>query len=921
MLSARTFGCYPTYREVRAYYAREDFLNFLRQTMKVRKVILLIPERKHWEPQWERDRVVGESVEDVRQYIIDRIESAYPDASPDERLPFYPSFHQSLGWWENGNFDGQPSGEDGVLESDMPSWRESFHEVLTLVEALREAGVPHVHKYSGHRSLHVKVPFSDKRIKAGLFGGSNAHRTELLRMPFSLNEDTGMVSLPLSWEDVNAFRPWQASMHAIERCECSAWLQVPGREEREQINAFIKGLKDKETIARRSFFDIADSLSACRAKASALAARTESLQIAEGPQATAWRALTGNGPMAAEQLASLLDTKDVEAKWLATEAYLLHGGSLPTKALARLSTQDNPFVGAAGVDLLSRFGEESSRYFVEQMRLEEMEIPIQSLALLAQAERLRDEVMAAIRAIEGRAATLVLRVACVTGVHMRDWNSAWEMIRAVEADHAGNPHWEKGVEALRRMQDLGKGWGHAELVKKGCHLAELGPDILDLLLLGHTTQHTRPRRGLLVALADIGDERALDVLVRGLEENRMKQWALRGLLKIGAAAVPTLIDAASNDQARTRRYAIRCLNYLGDPRAHVSLVTALKDSDWQVRHEAAKSLKHPAPPELDALCEAALAETGEIAAKGRHSVGWQVVLSLASHGEEGLRRINELAYEKGNVPAAMYLVKQDETQARKVLHEALKGSAERQLEAVSYVADLGPDPEAADAVIACLPKVEKWRRQALLEALVQIGNSSGLATVLEFARSDERLDRKGAALALRLSEEPRAHEALMAMMEDKDKKVRMAVLEAMLWLGEKMRDRLQKVTGSREASNEIRTRALSALSCIDLKTRIERGDTLDRELVRGISGSTKPIWNLALKNVKENVSQDSIEHLLKLMFDDSGAVHWAARRLLIAAGEQVRATIEEAARTTANEEHRKIAFMVLEHIGTGEDEE
>ena len=61
-----TLGRRPTLGEVLDYYTQESFLRFLLATTRYRRVVLVISERKHWEPRWPRDEVRVETLTELR---------------------------------------------------------------------------------------------------------------------------------------------------------------------------------------------------------------------------------------------------------------------------------------------------------------------------------------------------------------------------------------------------------------------------------------------------------------------------------------------------------------------------------------------------------------------------------------------------------------------------------------------------------------------------------------------------------------------------------------------------------------------------------------------------------------------------------------------------------------------------------------
>jgi hypothetical protein len=169
-----------------------------------------------------------------------------PHQSPDISPPFYPSFHAAVRatYLVQQSLDRLPYGY--VVESDAGGWRKSFKVVENAMKALEERGIFYRCKFSGHRSLHVIVPMA---AFPPWIGGTpilnlwrsvlnrvnhvalrrklpNTHMLpDIVRLPYSLNEDTGRVSLPLSREKLGDFRP---SMADIEQVTVDhEWEQIP----------------------------------------------------------------------------------------------------------------------------------------------------------------------------------------------------------------------------------------------------------------------------------------------------------------------------------------------------------------------------------------------------------------------------------------------------------------------------------------------------------------------------------------------------------------------------------------------------------------------------------------------------------------------------------------------------------------------
>lgn len=100
------------------------------------------------------------------------------------------------------------------------------------------------------------------------------------------------------------------------------------------------------------------------------------------------------------------------------------------------------------------------------------------------------------------------------------------------------------------------------------------------------------RAGTSRALGEIGDPRAIDVLIRTLPDNipAVRQNAARALGNIGGGAVDRLIELLKSSEAIMRWGAASGLGESGDPRAVQPLVDAIGDTHELVRIEIISSL-------------------------------------------------------------------------------------------------------------------------------------------------------------------------------------------------------------------------------------------------------------------------------------------------------------------------------------------
>ncbi len=229
-MKTRTLGQKPTLAEMLEYYDREDVSSFIYRACLRRKICMFFAAEMRWSGSWRQKFLTLESPEHLKDNIVARIGNSMDDLAEDQPMRFYPSFHEAA--------DVLGDYKDFVLEADCRGWRKSFDDLYGALKILDEFEVAYRIKFSGHRSLHFMIPweafpeyFNGKSVKKQWrqicdrvrayfvrHGGlRSAHRSGgILRIAYSLNENTGLVSLPIASGKLGDFRPWEAGMHHVK---------------------------------------------------------------------------------------------------------------------------------------------------------------------------------------------------------------------------------------------------------------------------------------------------------------------------------------------------------------------------------------------------------------------------------------------------------------------------------------------------------------------------------------------------------------------------------------------------------------------------------------------------------------------------------------------------------------------------------
>jgi HEAT repeat protein len=764
---------------------------------------MIISRTRHWAPRWEEDIIQAEDERSLREYVVCRIRTELSEVGDQDCPTFYPSFHQLIGKWPESRKIEIPGKKkpprmrekDCVFEADLSTWQESFGDVLPVLELMDEYGLPYLHKFSGHRSLHVTLPGSAIPSKYGGKGakkilqsirawyGAQAHYLgQINRMPYSLNEDTGLVCLPIRRGALEAFRPWQAILHCVE-IDNVRQDELDDKDCRRAAEAFLEAL-----------FKVASEGKQPERKVLAAWRRDEIVPRCQGQlpgpvpgaRKDAWRLLVHDQVMTEEMLQIGLACPDPEARWLTVEAFLLHGNGLSKGICLQLMAQEEEYVRAAAMDVMLRF--EDDLYACALDLLADLgSYPYATLALsglMARSRSLQKRILDAFTTRTDYPRDALPVIACALGAMTGSWDGAFRLLEPLRAAADLDDGQRARVRAVELMSTL-CGWNREmrwrpqEEARKQRSLAALGPDVVDLLLVAAVSPNQPFRIGVVAALALVGDARAANVLISylGYDRAQVRSKAISGLVRIGEPAVEALLVAAASDEPLVRRSALFCLDRIGSPQARPALLEALDDTDQKVRRQAFRTLKG-----------VVTADDVERLARALREEAWDNALlaaeAMGRTGEAGRQTLLDMALGERNPAAAYAITAQGDPRGRDVLVGWLSTQEARRDDAVEYLRELG-DERCIPYLLERLKRARSKEGMAIAESLGQIEGEAATTALLEALAADDKLTRRGAARALGERPDPALIESLIGCIaREEDPKVRNLVARVLQGIGE-----------------------------------------------------------------------------------------------------------------------------------------
>ena len=281
-----TTGSFPTLKEIIEYYERDDILSVLHyQAVNWKSEMRFLGKLTVLNPS---------NPGELRRTISEFILQITSGMKTDERLPEYPTLDVKA-----DRDDLVEQRYDWVTEDDPESWQEAFEKMKTVLDVLDTFGVYYQIQFSGHRSLHLRIPAeafprcfqgkpiadfqSYQRNEKGPISIYNplhsainrylpysGHSPFSLRMTYTTHPMTGLVALPLRRNELDIFHPSMASIHTVKVDQ--SWFSIP-EDAPERMSNFLcevlshRNKKKHQAWKTRKVFikppPLADTLRAC----------------------------------------------------------------------------------------------------------------------------------------------------------------------------------------------------------------------------------------------------------------------------------------------------------------------------------------------------------------------------------------------------------------------------------------------------------------------------------------------------------------------------------------------------------------------------------------------------------------------------------------------------------------------------------
>lgn len=654
-----TLGAKPTLSEVRDYYLRTDILAEISRLTHLRDVELI-----HRTAEGEEVHI------ELRPQTVEQLHSVF-GRTFDPRTKLAEGYYPWLHCWSGRAYDVDPhTGQRRLIGSDSGreldwEWKRSFAELQAGMAVLDELGIYYRVKFSGHRSLHLCIPAEalPERFRHGPEGGCGAWRSAVNAVgafvrrcgcgdalwprmageePFSgvysVHRHTGLVGVPLLPSECRRFRPWMATVHLA--APVPTWWDVPAVAQenferallRIRAPAVVVDMGAARAAAGRTCTRSGYVASAAARARQAAAAYTHKENLAAlrtgGPgvrRRAAWCSMVSGRRLPDEALRLALQDEDDDVRWFALEALCRAGAAGVSAAellrtVQRLAADPNRYVRGAAVDVLMNSGEDGLVLLLESAGRKRQwkkdgrgparrRREIQEVWTVHQyVEEGGDAAAEQVARLAHRGGVEVCRAACA--VLARCGAAGIRTLMKLLGHTGGDARLEVLAALIYSGEAAAPVLAGAIRQTQG-QARELARRVMDArgrLRRGEALCWTM-RPATLATVVALGPEAGVEVLGRNLHSaNRRESYhASRGLVYVGPASVPVLLDALRSREPLVRRRACEALRDLAAPESRSGLQAALADTDVNVRVSAVRALArigHPEDREVLAACAA-----------------------------------------------------------------------------------------------------------------------------------------------------------------------------------------------------------------------------------------------------------------------------------------------------------------------------
>lgn len=421
-------------------------------------------------------------------------------------------------------------------------------------------------------------------------------------------------------------------------------------------------------------------------------------------------------------------------------------------------------------------------------------------------------------------------------------------------------------------------------------LGEIGnPRAVPVLVTGLSSNDWNVRRSCAYALTEIG-ERGVEKIAEALKSSNddVRYWVTRILETIGEPGVPYLVNALRDPNREIRFFSAKALGSSFDPGVAKPLIHALADEVWSVRKAAAES-----------LCK-------------MDNLPIEEVMRFISSDNEDIRYwINHVIKEIGHKFAG------------RIVEAMRRGDSELRLFACQAAGIIESEPHLVDALISSLRDESEWVRIYAAIALGKTGDERSIIPLIRcfsdrntevhrnvvaaFKKLGEKVYvqlikcidsedpdlRKNSALALAEMQDKRGLDHIIMLLEDNDTSVRATAAES---LGSFPCAKARAVLAHALGDSEIRVRKAAIKSIAALGT--------EEDALALMIYSQKIKEESEIKTVHRMLGEMSLcnpDLFIEMFKNEQSAIKNMAYEALVTAGMEVLARLTQVAAESKDE--------------------